>query len=309
MATEQKKKEQQEFPELYGSEVEDENEYFQDMLNEAIIQSIFDQEQNVEEEQMLREVMKMSSLEHKKQNGEINLDALKRKNQPQEQPQTNNIQMVVAKQSRQWGDLDFKSSQSFDLPPVEVGAKKFSEITSTLKQKPAIIIKKQLRPLGQEGEEQKKKERSPFKQEQNSEIKNLIGRQTRKAEDSSFDNGLDQLLDSSVDLSNIKQQTNFDKSKVKEIMAKRRQADEKYEKVMGLNEQENIRGLRSNENDDTMISSAVNKSSLKQSKVRESEDDFDKIIGHIEGSRIENRKQVETLNPIKHNDLEDEDFF
>ena len=50
------------------------------MLNEAIIQSIFDNERNEDEEKMLREVMKMSSLEHKKQNGEINLDALKRRN-------------------------------------------------------------------------------------------------------------------------------------------------------------------------------------------------------------------------------------
>jgi hypothetical protein len=55
-----------EFPELYGSEVGEENEYFQEMLNEALIQSIFDNERNEEEEKMLREVMKMSSLEHKK---------------------------------------------------------------------------------------------------------------------------------------------------------------------------------------------------------------------------------------------------
>jgi hypothetical protein len=50
MANEQRRKEMQEFPELYGSEVEEENEYFQDMLNEAIIQSIFDHDQNNEEE-------------------------------------------------------------------------------------------------------------------------------------------------------------------------------------------------------------------------------------------------------------------
>jgi hypothetical protein len=99
---------------------------------------------------------------------------------------------------------------------------------------------------------------------------------------------LDNLLDSSVDLSNIKQQTAIDKSKVREIMAKRR-GDEKVEKVMGLNEPDiTIRGNRNNENDDTMISSAVNKSGAK-SKVRESEDDFDKLIGHIEGSV--NKKQ------------------
>lgn len=50
------------------------------MLNEAIIQSIFEQEQNEEEEKMLREVMKLSALEHKKQNGQLNLDVLKKKN-------------------------------------------------------------------------------------------------------------------------------------------------------------------------------------------------------------------------------------
>jgi hypothetical protein len=55
------------------------------MLNEAIIQSIFDHDQNAEEEQMLREVMKLSSLEQKKQAGELNLDGLKRKNQTIEQ--------------------------------------------------------------------------------------------------------------------------------------------------------------------------------------------------------------------------------
>ncbi len=166
-----------------------------------------------------------------------------------------------------------------------VGAKKLSEVQTTLKQKPAIIIKKQLKPIGQEGEEHKKKERQPL--EGNSQITNLINRQNRR-DDDSFDNGLDNLLDSSVDLSNIKQQTAIDKSKVREIMAKRR-GDEKVEKVMGLNEPDiTIRGNRNNENDDTMISSAVNKSGAK-SKVRESEDDFDKLIGHIEGSV--NKKQ------------------
>ena len=77
---------------------------------------------------------------------------------------------------------------------------------------------------------------------------------------------------------------------------------------MGLNEPESIRG-RSNENDDTMISSGVNKSMLnKQSKVRESEDEFDKIIGHIEGSKNKETSKA-ALNPIKDDDLEDEDFF
>jgi hypothetical protein len=100
------------------------------------------------------------------------------------------------------------------------------------------------------------------------------------------DFGLDNLLDSSVDLSNLKQPHQIDKSKVKEIMAKRKQAEERYDRVIGLNDPEpTIRG-RGNENDDTMISSGVNKSSLKQSKIKDSEDDFDKLIGHIEGSRV-----------------------
>jgi hypothetical protein len=57
------------------------------VLNEAIIQSIFEQEQNEEEEKMLREVMKLSSLEHKKQNGQLNLDALKKRNNKNDQEQ------------------------------------------------------------------------------------------------------------------------------------------------------------------------------------------------------------------------------
>jgi hypothetical protein len=55
---------------------------------------------------------------------------------------------------------------------------------------------------------------------------------------------------------------------------------------MGLNEPEQSNRGRGNENDDTMMSSGVNKSIVnKQSKMRESEDEFDKIIGHIEGSK------------------------
>jgi hypothetical protein len=48
---------------------------------------------------------------------------------------------------------DSKSFNSFDLPPLEIGGKKLPEIQSTLKQKPAIIIKKQLQPLAKENEE------------------------------------------------------------------------------------------------------------------------------------------------------------
>ena len=53
----------------YGSEIDSQDEEYKDLINEAIIQSIFEQERSVEEEKMLREVMKLSSLEHKKQNG------------------------------------------------------------------------------------------------------------------------------------------------------------------------------------------------------------------------------------------------
>lgn len=52
---------------------------YQDLINEAIIQSMFEQDQNAEEEQMLREVMKLSALEHKKQTGELDLQALKKR--------------------------------------------------------------------------------------------------------------------------------------------------------------------------------------------------------------------------------------
>ena len=41
-----------------------EDEDYQDLLNEAIIQSLFEQDQNEEEEKMLREVMKISVFEH-----------------------------------------------------------------------------------------------------------------------------------------------------------------------------------------------------------------------------------------------------
>ena len=54
---------------------------YQDELNEAIIQSIFEQEKNTEdEEKLLREVMKISALEHQKQIGALSLDHLKKRN-------------------------------------------------------------------------------------------------------------------------------------------------------------------------------------------------------------------------------------
>ena len=65
--------------EEYGSEVDSQDEDYKDLINEAIIQSIFEQERSAEEEKMLREVMKLSALEHKKINGQLDLNALKKK--------------------------------------------------------------------------------------------------------------------------------------------------------------------------------------------------------------------------------------
>ena len=62
-------------------------EGYDDELNEAIIQSLYDQERNDEEEKMLREVMKLSAFEHKKQMGQLNIDHLKKKNNPQQASQ------------------------------------------------------------------------------------------------------------------------------------------------------------------------------------------------------------------------------
>jgi len=53
----------------YGSEISENDDDYQDAINEAIIQSIYEQDRNAEEEQMLREVMKISTFEHKKQTG------------------------------------------------------------------------------------------------------------------------------------------------------------------------------------------------------------------------------------------------
>jgi len=61
-----------------GNVNQNDSHMFQDDLNEAIIQSLFEQEQNAEEEKLLREVMKISALEHQKQIGALNLDHLKR---------------------------------------------------------------------------------------------------------------------------------------------------------------------------------------------------------------------------------------
>lgn len=61
-----------------------------------------------------------------------------------------------------------------------------------------------------------------------------------------------------------------------------------------------------NDNDDTMISS---KQPNKKDVLRESEDDFDKLIGHIEGSRIEAKKVQKADDNLIEKSEEDEDFF
>ena len=86
-------------------------QHYQDDINEAIIQSLFEQEQNAEEEQILREVMKISALEHQKQIGALNLDHLKRKAKQQ------------SPENRKNGGGEDKLNTSYknlELPPVVV---------------------------------------------------------------------------------------------------------------------------------------------------------------------------------------------
>ena len=59
---------------------------YNDLLNEAIIQSLLEQERQAQdpdladEDKILAEVMKMSALEYQKNTGQIDLSHLKRKN-------------------------------------------------------------------------------------------------------------------------------------------------------------------------------------------------------------------------------------
>lgn len=73
----------------------DNEQVYQEMLNEAIIQSLLEQDRENQiaeeanadlvlpnqeaEEKMLKEVMKMSALEYQKENGQLDLSHLKRK--------------------------------------------------------------------------------------------------------------------------------------------------------------------------------------------------------------------------------------
>eukprot|EP00347_Sterkiella_histriomuscorum_P019944 403339697 len=113
----------------YGSEIDSQDDDYQDILNEAIIQSIFEQDQNEEEEKMLREVMKLSSLEHQKQNGQISLDGLKKRNRQQQNggAEVNGFQQIAQAQKNNAnlnGSLKQPQNQNVNLPPVEIGGKK-----------------------------------------------------------------------------------------------------------------------------------------------------------------------------------------
>ena len=88
------------------------DQHFQDDINEAIIQSMFEQEQNAEEEKLLREVMKISALEHQKQIGALNLDHLKKN----KKKNTNQDEVSVKPQGQ--------IPRAVELPPVEIGGKK-----------------------------------------------------------------------------------------------------------------------------------------------------------------------------------------
>jgi hypothetical protein len=65
---------------------QDDDMIYNDLLNEAILQSLLDQERQqqeandlADEDKILAEVMKMSALEYQKNNGQIDLSHIKRK--------------------------------------------------------------------------------------------------------------------------------------------------------------------------------------------------------------------------------------
>lgn len=76
----------------------DQEGIYQDMMNEAIMQSLLESTQNQgspemnqqdEEEKILKEVMKMSSLEYQKQNGKIDLSHIKKGKKKKEMEELN----------------------------------------------------------------------------------------------------------------------------------------------------------------------------------------------------------------------------
>ena len=69
-------------------------------------------EQNAEEEQILREVMKISALEHQKQIGALNLDHLKKKNKFNATGKNADLSDIS-------NTFSANKPANFDLPPLE----------------------------------------------------------------------------------------------------------------------------------------------------------------------------------------------
>jgi len=266
----------------YGSEVDSQDEDYQDLINEAIIQSIFEHDQNEEEEKLLREVMKLSALEHKKQIGELDLQVIKKRNPPQ-----------AAKKHAVPADFVLPPLQQKPLPLRQsLGMDELSEqILNEVEPQNARDVAK-LRevkpdPLREEQEQQQAEEAKALqtltpegdaKKSQLEEIKELISPQKKRdwlnSQANERSNGFDDLIEGDLDISAI-QPRNEDKQRIREIMAKRRDAS-----------QAQISSI--NRLDDTNISSIPPSNQhivhLNDDQASE-EDDFDKLIGHIEGSR------------------------
>ncbi len=85
-------------------------------MNEAIIASLMQNDQNAEEEQILREVMKISALEHQKQIGALNLDHLKKKNKLNTTGKNADLSDISNTFSANKGNV---GAATFDLPPIE----------------------------------------------------------------------------------------------------------------------------------------------------------------------------------------------
>ncbi|CDW91090.1 UNKNOWN [Stylonychia lemnae] len=376
--------------EEYGSEVDSQDEDYQDLINEAIIQSIFEQERSAEEEKMLREVMKLSSLEHKKNNGQLDLNALKKKKtinegqvskqvkgiavgnenlQPIKQLPLNNVLPPIEIGGKKGkplqlgqnplGKQDFNMKQQ-QLPPLsdpqnERDLAKLSQLKpdknleeEQKRQKQMMDLEEQkflelITPKDDEMEEFKTKATTQSKMSKQSnmneksfisnqsklqeksvvapktqkeEIQELLGTSPnkKKARDV-FEspsrlpgniNEFDDLLDDSLDLTDIMPKEQ-DKNKIKEIMAKKKDKQIENQINFDLHKGDKKSIFYNNDNDDTMISS---KQPNKKDVLRESEDDFDKLIGHIEGSRIESKNvQKADNNNLIEKSEEDEDFF
>lgn len=98
-----------------GGLLPNDSHQFQDEINEAIIASLMNNEQNAEEEQILREVMKISALEHQKQIGALNLDHLKKKNKLNTTVKNADLSDI----SNTFAANRGVGAATFDLPPIE----------------------------------------------------------------------------------------------------------------------------------------------------------------------------------------------